>query len=129
MKVVTVVGTQRNPDAGGDERLVAVQVEGACKGLEDLAGDAFGIFARSDIGQDDGEFRMSFHDSGRGFGNADLGSLSGRFSRGSNVSDIVGSGLGLTIADEVARSHDGRLELTTNDGGPGACVSLVFSHS
>lgn len=80
-------------------------------------------------GHDDGEFRMSIRDRGRGFGDADLGSLSERFWRGSNVSDIVGSGLGLTIADEVARSHSGRLELSTNNGGPGACVSLVFSRS
>jgi two-component system sensor histidine kinase TctE len=80
-------------------------------------------------GKDAGEFRISFRDHGRGFGDADLASLSGRFSRGSNVSDVVGSGLGLTIADEVVRSHGGKLELSTNDGGLGACVSLVFSQS
>jgi two-component system sensor histidine kinase TctE len=77
---------------------------------------------------DNGTFRLSVQDQGRGFADADVGTLSDRFSRGSNVADIVGSGLGLTIADEVVRSHDGRLELSKNKEGPGACVSLVFSH-
>lgn len=69
---------------------------------------------------------ISFTDQGRGFGDADLGGLTKRFSRGANVSDIVGSGLGLTIADVVARAHKGRIEITSNSEGPGACVSLIL---
>lgn len=72
------------------------------------------------------EFCLSVLDQGRGFGDTDIANLKGRFSRGSNVADIVGSGLGLTIADEVARSHGGRLEISRNMKGPGACVSLVL---
>ena len=71
--------------------------------------------------------RISVTDQGRGFGETDLNSLKSRFTRGSNVSDIVGSGLGLTIADDVARAHGGYLEITSNQKGQGACVSLVFS--
>lgn len=70
--------------------------------------------------------RLSISDQGRGFGDADLGQLTGRFARGANVADIVGSGLGLTIADEVARAHGGQLEITRNTEGSGACVSLVL---
>ena len=36
---------------------------------------------------------------------------------------------GLTIADEVARAHCGRLDIATNQNGEGACVSLVFPRS
>lgn len=72
------------------------------------------------------EYRLEISDQGRGFGDADTAALTGRFSRGSNVADIVGSGLGLTIADEVARSHGGRLEISTNPKGVGACVSFVL---
>ncbi|WP_299750139.1 sensor histidine kinase [uncultured Boseongicola sp.] len=69
---------------------------------------------------------LSFTDRGRGFGEADTDSLKTRFSRGANVDDIVGSGLGLTIADEVARAHGGQLNITRNEGSQGACVSLIF---
>ncbi len=72
------------------------------------------------------EFRLSFIDQGRGFSEADTSRLTTRFARGANVGDIVGSGLGLTIAEEVARAHGGRLEISENMEGAGACVSLVL---
>ena len=70
--------------------------------------------------------KLSVMDQGRGFGDATVETLTKRFSRGSNVGDVVGSGLGLTIADDVARAHGGRLEITSNTEGPGACVSLIL---
>lgn len=70
--------------------------------------------------------RLEIRDQGRGFGDSDTDTLKTRFSRGANVEDIVGSGLGLTIADEVARAHGGHLNITRNQGANGACVSLVF---
>ena len=73
--------------------------------------------------------RMAFVDQGRGFGAGDLVDLTKRFSRGSNVDDVVGSGLGLTIADDVAKAHHGALEITSNTEGPGACVTLVLPYS
>ncbi len=69
---------------------------------------------------------ISFCDQGRGFGAADLSSLTKRFSRGENVADIVGSGLGLTIADVVARAHGGHIQIQSNPKGNGACVSLFL---
>jgi two-component system sensor histidine kinase TctE len=72
---------------------------------------------------------VSFIDEGRGFIGEDISSLTKRFSRGTNVDDIVGSGLGLTIVDEVVRAHGGQLELSQNNKGTGACVSLLFPAS
>ncbi len=72
------------------------------------------------------EIRLSCRDNGRGFGASDVDALRSRFARGTNVDDIVGSGLGLTIAEDVAGAHGGRLEIKRNDTGVGACVSLVF---
>lgn len=73
------------------------------------------------------EIILTIVDQGRGLGDVDSGKLKARFSRGKNVDDIVGSGLGLTIADEVMRAHGGRLELASNqEGGKGTCVSLIF---
>ena len=68
---------------------------------------------------------LSITDQGRGFGGSDLDHLTTRYARGGNVGDIVGSGLGLTIAHDVARAHGGRLDMTENAGG-GACVSLIL---
>ncbi|WP_347817927.1 sensor histidine kinase N-terminal domain-containing protein [uncultured Planktomarina sp.] len=71
---------------------------------------------------------LSFTDQGRGFAGANLSDHLQRFKRGTNVHDIVGSGLGLTIVDEVARAHGGRVEITnhTDLEGGGACVSLYL---
>ncbi|WP_295311591.1 sensor histidine kinase [Roseobacter sp.] len=70
--------------------------------------------------------RLVFCDQGRGFAAADITRLPDRFSRGSNVSDVVGSGLGLTIVADVARAHGGSLEIADNPEGAGACVTLVL---
>ncbi len=78
---------------------------------------------------DDEEYHLMFIDEGRGFESSNPQNLVKRFTRGSNVSDVIGSGLGLTIADEVARAHNGRLEITANKDGPGTCVSLVLPYS
>lgn len=68
--------------------------------------------------------RIFVSDQGSGFDESEIGSLSGRFSRGSNVGNIVGSGLGLTIAKDVAKTHGGKLTIANNSNGVGACVSL-----
>ncbi len=52
--------------------------------------------------------------------------LTGRFVRGSNVGKTVGSGLGLTIANEVLIAHGGRLHLENRTKGTGACVTLFL---
>ncbi|TKW68658.1 MAG: sensor histidine kinase [Paracoccus denitrificans] len=70
---------------------------------------------------------LSVDDEGRGLVAAD-GDLSGRFQRGSNVGDIVGSGLGLTIIEEVATAHGGSFTLTARaEKGTCATLSLPLS--
>ena len=71
------------------------------------------------------EICVTVCDRGRGLAGASQKQLSGRFSRGGNVSDIVGSGLGLTIVEDVARTHNGRFILETN-GDKGTCASLIL---
>lgn len=63
-------------------------------------------------------------DSGKGF-QADTQDLLKRYARGQNAEGVVGSGLGLTIVDEVMRAHGGSVELSNTSGG-GACVTLSF---
>jgi two-component system sensor histidine kinase TctE len=69
------------------------------------------------------KFVISIQDSGRGFSGIDH---TDRFTRGTNVSDVIGSGLGLTIANEVAIAHGGSLLINDSKKGVGSCVSLVL---
>lgn len=72
-----------------------------------------------------GEARVAVRDQGPGFGDGPAAHLTERFRRGDKVDGIVGSGLGLTIAEEALRAHGGRLELSLAEGG-GACVLLIL---
>jgi two-component system sensor histidine kinase TctE len=72
------------------------------------------------------EARITITDEGPGLGDGPARALTERFRRGSNTKDIVGSGLGLTIAEDVLSAHGGRLELQTREGERGACITLVL---
>jgi two-component system sensor histidine kinase TctE len=64
-------------------------------------------------------------DQGRGFSFDEIDILAGRFVRGSDTEGEIGSGLGLTIAQDVAIAHGGTMVLSNNPEG-GACVTLLF---
>ena len=64
-------------------------------------------------------------DEGRGFRLGEIDMLADRFVRGSDSGGQIGSGLGLTIAKDVAAAHGGRLILTNTTRG-GACATLQF---
>lgn len=62
-------------------------------------------------------------DCGPGFPADELDTLATRFKRGQNSEGIIGSGLGLTIAADVATAHGGTLVLSNRPEG-GACATL-----
>lgn len=64
-------------------------------------------------------------DQGRGFMPDEMDKLAGRFVRGGDTEGHIGSGLGLTIAQDVAIAHDGTMALSNRSEG-GACVTLQF---
>lgn len=67
--------------------------------------------------------RFIVRDSGPGFPPAEIDTLANRFARGTNSEGIIGSGLGLTIVQDVALAHGGSLTLQNNPEG-GACAIL-----
>jgi len=69
--------------------------------------------------------RIEVRDKGPGFPPDQMQDLAARFSRGENAKDTIGSGLGLTIAKDVAMAHGGELTLTNMPEG-GACVTLLL---
>ncbi|MBU2991675.1 sensor histidine kinase [Octadecabacter sp. 1_MG-2023] len=68
---------------------------------------------------------ISVLDGGPGFAPDEIATLSGRFVRGKDTGNKVGSGLGLTIAKEVTTAHGGTMSLHNRPEG-GACVTLHF---
>jgi two-component system sensor histidine kinase TctE len=68
---------------------------------------------------------VTVRDEGPGFPVDEMSGLSTRFARGSNAEGIIGSGLGLTIAKDVAVAHGGDLTLDNHSKG-GACVTFSF---
>ena len=62
-------------------------------------------------------------DEGPGFPTHEIETLTARFKRGENAGNSIGSGLGLTIALDVAKAHGGALHLSNQAEG-GACVTL-----
>lgn len=67
--------------------------------------------------------QIKVKDSGPGFPPDEIDMLTRRFERGQNAAGTIGSGLGLTIAQDVATAHGGTLVLTNQPEG-GACVIL-----
>jgi two-component system sensor histidine kinase TctE len=77
------------------------------------------------LDQSDGTAHVRVQDEGRGFDDTEIDQLLLRFERGKNANGIVGSGLGLTIVDDIMRAHGGHIILS-NNAGEGACVTLSF---
>ena len=69
--------------------------------------------------------QIIIQDQGHGFPPDQINELTARFTRGKNANGIIGSGLGLTIAQDVANAHGGALKLSNHPKG-GACVTLTF---
>lgn len=65
-------------------------------------------------------------DRGPGFLDSEVDTLATRFKRGQNATGTIGSGLGLTIAKDVAEAHGGELRLFNRTEG-GACAVLSLS--
>ncbi len=68
---------------------------------------------------------ITVQDRGRGLGGVTGQRLAGRFQRGANVGDVIGSGLGLTIVRDVARAVGGSFSINDREGG-GTCAELVL---
>lgn len=69
------------------------------------------------LAEDGAAAALRVADRGRGLSGMAAADLTRRFRRGANVADVVGSGLGLTIVEEVAAAHGGRFEIGAREGG------------
>ncbi|MCW3845785.1 HAMP domain-containing histidine kinase [Sphingomonas sp. LB-2] len=76
------------------------------------------------LGAGEGELQIAVADRGPGIAEADRAEALRRFGRLDSARSLPGAGLGLALADAVARLHRGRLEL--GDNAPGLVATLVL---
>ncbi|NNN02958.1 MAG: HAMP domain-containing histidine kinase [Acidimicrobiaceae bacterium] len=67
--------------------------------------------------------RVTVSDTGRGIPLAELGSVFGRFYRGTNASGTAGTGVGLAVVEALVSAHGGHIYLTST---PGAGSEFTF---
>ncbi|MCP5086389.1 MAG: sensor histidine kinase [Rhodobacteraceae bacterium] len=75
----------------------------------------------------DDKVRLEVRDQGPGFPKDQIEQLPHRFTRGSNAKGTIGSGLGLTIAQDVVTAHKGEMVISNAAEGGGACVNFSFA--
>ncbi len=71
---------------------------------------------RIETGTEGDEALLSVSDTGRGMSEAEIALAFERFERGATSADVPGAGLGLAVAQEVARAHGGRIEVESAVG-------------
>ena len=71
---------------------------------------------RLETGRDGEEALLSVSDTGRGMTEAEIALAFEREQRGDRSADVPGTGLGLAVAQEVARAHGGRIEVESAPG-------------
>ncbi|SIS72332.1 sensor histidine kinase [Paracoccus saliphilus] len=106
----------------GDERMIEVALRNILDNALKYSRDEGEVLVR--LTRRDGMAELTVLDEGRGLGPGD-DDLTARFRRGSNVGDVVGSGLGLTIVNEVAAAHGGRFTLKSR-AERGTCAILFL---
>lgn len=103
----------------------AILLRNAMRNLIDNAMKYAPMETRVDISLSQDPLTFTVQDRGPGFPVDEMHTLAARFTRGTNSSGMIGSGLGLTIAEDVAIAHGGTLELSNRKEG-GACATLQF---
>lgn len=80
--------------------------------------------------RDSGQVTVTVEDHGIGIPQKDINSVFERYSRGSNVTDISGTGIGLYLAKMVAELHAGKITVESMEGkGSVFTVSLPMRSS
>ena len=74
-----------------------------------------------------GDLVVEVIDTGRGIPTEELPMVTEELYRGSNVHEVQGSGLGLSMVERIISRHHGRLELRSRSGkGTIATVQLPY---
>jgi signal transduction histidine kinase len=103
------------PDIRGDQEMVEQM-------LENLVSNAIkytpeeGRVGMTFWSGSDGTVRIVLSDSGIGIPKEEIPRLFTEFFRASNVKDVIGTGLGLTIVKEIVDQHGGQIQVESEEG-------------
>jgi signal transduction histidine kinase len=106
----------------GDEYLLKVAVsnliENACKYSSDNSVDIR-------CGYSDKGIEVSFEDKGTGISEEDAKQIFEPFYRGANAISVPGSGIGLSLVNQIVKNHNGTINLSSKVG-KGTKIILLF---
>ncbi len=114
------------PPIEGDRELLLMAFRNLVDNALIYSSDSVEIRARHTSGY----LVVEIIDTGRGIPQDELPMVKEELYRGSNVHEIPGSGLGLSIVDRIIERHRGRLELRSRPGqGTIATVQLAYEQA
>jgi two-component system OmpR family sensor kinase len=114
------------PPIKGDRELLLMAFRNLVENALNYSEDSIEVRAR----HTSGHLIVEVIDTGRGIPTEDLPMVSEELYRGSNVHEVDGSGLGLSIVDRITLRHGGRLELRSRSGqGTIASVQLPYEQA
>ncbi len=113
-----------NLEVQGDEELVDSMLENFVENAIKYAPSGTDI--ELTLKESSEGLELSVRDHGPGISGEMKAKMFERFSRGKPSNEIPGSGLGLSIAAEIARIHNVRIALEDPKSGPGMVVTLTF---
>ncbi len=118
-------GQELNVEVQGDEELLDSMIENFVENAVKYSPEGSDVEVTLKVVPTGVELYV--RDSGPGMPEDMRTKMFERFSRGKPSSDIPGSGLGLSIAAEIARLHNVKINLTNPPSGLGMLVTLSFS--
>jgi len=117
---------------GNGSAPIAVDEEALATALRNLLDNAVKYSPRAcpiavAVGQHDGHVRISVTDHGMGIAAHERAAIFGKFHRGeqARTHGIKGTGIGLAMADEIVRAHQGRIEVLS-ETGKGSTFTIVL---
>jgi len=114
------------PPIQGDRELLLMAFRNLAQNALIYSTDSIEIRARHTTG----DLVVEVIDTGRGIPPRELALVTEELYRGSNVHEISGSGLGLSIVERIISRHNGRLELRSRSGqGTIASVQLPYEQT
>jgi two-component system OmpR family sensor kinase len=114
------------PPIKGDRELLLMAFRNLVENALNYSEDSIEVRAR----HTSGHLIVEVIDTGRGIPTEDLPMVSEELYRGSNVHEVDGSGLGLSIVDRITLRHGGHLELRSRSGqGTIASVQLPYEQA
>lgn len=111
------------PPIEGDRELLLMAFRNLVDNALKYSADTIEIRAR----HTSGHLNVEVIDTGRGIPEDELAMITEELYRGSNVHEIEGSGLGLSIVERIILRHGGRLELRSRSG-QGTIVSVQLPY-